>query len=122
MTENWDAFKIATDGVPMVDSGTGKALVLRTFEFKFNPLKLKEYAKKGVYPTKQGLFNAHWPQIRTIIWGDGFVANTDVAPRVIIGKTQYRIFLLCEPKFRVIIGETPKTLQQVFKKTVQKKK
>ena len=120
MTENWDAFKIATDGVPMVDSGTGKALILRVFEFSINQAKLKELQDHKIHIDKQSIFNTHWPQIRQMIWSDGLVASTDIDPRVIIGKTKYRIFLLCEPKFNVMIADKPTNLQTVFKKTRQK--
>lgn len=121
MTENWDAFKIATDGVPMVDAGTGKPLILRVFEFKIDYNKLKQLEEKGIQMDKQLIFNSHWPQIRSTIWGDGLVASTDVDPRVVIGKTRYRIFLLCEPKFRVMIADKPTDLQSIFKKNRQKK-
>ena len=120
MTDKWDAFKIATDGVPMVDAGTGKALILRTFEFKLDYKKLKEAEDKHVQIDKQMIFNSHWPQIRNVIWADGLVASTDVDPRVVIGKTRYRIFILCEPKFRVMLPEAPTDLQSIFK-TRQKK-
>lgn len=119
MTENWDAFKIATDGVPMVDDKTGKPLILRMFEFKIDYKKLKQIEQKGITMDKQMIFNSHWPQIRSVIWADGLVASTDVDPRVVIGKTRYRIFLLCEPKFRMMVNETPTDLQTVFKKTRQ---
>lgn len=116
MPENWDAFKIATDGVPMVDAGTGRALILRTFEFKIDYKKLKVLEEKGITIDKQQIFNSHWPQIKSTIWGDGLVASTDVDPRVVIGKTRYRIFILCEPKMGVMLVDRPTNLQTVFKK------
>ncbi len=109
----WFGASLQTPGMPMVDKGLGKPLVLRTFEFavKFSNEKP---------PTRQELFNSHWPQIKNIIWGDGLVANTDVNPRIVIGKRRYRIFVLCEPKFRVMVADKPQTLQQVFNKKLAK--
>lgn len=121
MSENWDAFKITTDGVPMVDTGTGKPLILRTFEFKIPYAQQLEIKDKGIILDRQQLFNFQWPRIRTMIWGDGLVASTDVDPRVIIGKSMYRIFILCEPKFRVMIPDRPTDLQTVFKNRQKKK-
>lgn len=99
----------------MIDSGTGKPLILRTFEFAMKPLP-----PGTPHPKEQQVFDAHWPHIKTIIRFDGLTANTDVAPRVVIGKKRYRIFILCEPTTRRGITETilekPKTLQEVFKK------
>ena len=120
--DTWEALKIATDGVPMVDAGTGKPLVLRTFEFKLDYKKLKEAEDRHVQIDKQMIFNSHWPQIKNLIWADGLVASTDVDPRVVIGKTRYRIFILCEPKFRVVLADKPTDLQTIFKKRLTKNK
>lgn len=116
MTDNneWYGASLQTEGTPMVDSGTGRALILRVFDFAFKPgLEQK--------PSKQQLFNAHWSHIKTLIWSDGLVANTDVDPRVVIGKKRYRIFILCEPRLnknhiREAVVDRPTTLQEVFKK------
>ncbi len=110
MKDNWFGSTLETPGTPMIDSGTGRPLILRTFEFAMKPLP-----PGTPHPTKQQLFNAHWEQIKITIRFDGLVANTDVEPRVVIGKKRYRIFILCEPKFRELIIEQPKTLQQIFK-------
>lgn len=120
--DDWYGATLQTDGTQMVDAGTGKAMVLRTFEFSKNPkvqLELKD--KKIPQPTKQQIFNTHWPQIKTILWGDGLIANQDVEPRVVIGKKKYRIFLLCQAKMGTTIIEKAQTLQEVFKNSGQKK-
>ena len=106
---DWHAQTLKSDGVPMVDAGIGRPLILRVFEFSIKP------GQKEV-PLKQDIFNSHWAQIRALIWSDGLVASTDVNPRVIIGKKRYRIFILCEPKFRTVIIDKPTTLQDIFKK------
>lgn len=114
---DWYGATLQTDGTPMVDAATGRPLFLRTFEFAMKPLP-----EGTAHPTKQQLFNAHWAHIRTLIWSDGLVANTDVDPRVVIGKKRYRIFVLCEPRFRQVVIDRPTTLQAVFKNKVDKKK
>lgn len=115
--DKWYGTEIQSDTTQMVDSGTGRPFILRTFEFAKNPkVQMELRDKKIPQPTKQQLFNTHWPQIRTLLWGDGLVANEEVEPRVVIGKKKYRIFILCEPKFGTIVNDKMKTLQEVFNK------
>jgi hypothetical protein len=118
----WQPYQAQTDGVPMVDSGTGQPFILKTYEYLINPKRVKELEEKGVKMTNQDLFNMHWPHIRSDIWSSGLVAIQDekFPPRVVVGKRLYRIFVLCEPKFRRIVHDTPKTLQEIFKKTNKK--
>ena len=105
----WHAEELSVDSQPLVDSGTGKPLIIRQFDFTFQA-KLKQR------PTKQQLFNEAWPLIRPLIKYDGLVASTDVDPRVLVGRKGYKIILLCEPKFGVMVADKPRTLQQVLKK------
>jgi len=118
--DKWHGAQLGVEGIPLVDAGVGKPLILRVFEFAINPVKVKELKEKGIIVSKQEIFNTHWPQIKMQIWGDGLVANEQVDPRVIIGKKRYRIFILCEPKFRNIVVDKPRTLQQVFDKNIKK--
>lgn len=120
LNEQWYGQSLQTDGTPMVDDGTGRALILRTFEFAFNPLVIKQLKEKKVSVTKQDLFNYHWPHIKSLIWSDGLIANTDVDPRVVLGKKRYRIFVLCEPKtnkngIKETVIDRATDLQTIFK-------
>lgn len=115
----WHGREVSTsadEGVQMVDSGVGKPYILRTFEFAIDPMVNEKMKKEKQVVDKQMLFNSHWPQIRILLWGDGLVANEDVPPRIVVGKKSYRIFVLCEPKFRTMVADKPQTLQEVFKK------
>lgn len=105
----------AEDGVQMVDSGTGKPHILRSFEYAIDPVVNQKMIKDKIPVDKQMIFNSHWPQIRVMLWGDGLVANEDITPRVVMGPKSYRIFVLCEPKLRTMVADKPKTLQEVFK-------
>lgn len=125
MTDNqkehdWYGATLETPGTQMVDSGTGKPYILRTFEFAINPKVAKEMRDKKQTMDKQQLFNSHWPQIRLMLMSDGLVANEDVPPRVVVGKKRgkgkYRIFVLCEPKAGVAVVDKVATLQDLFKK------
>lgn len=112
----WHGATIETPTTPMVDSGTGRPLVLRPFRFA-----KKEDVWAKMTPSNQELFNFHWPQMKAMIWGDGLVANTDVAPRVVIQKKAYTIFVLCEPRFRQMMIDKPRTLQEILKDNLTKK-
>lgn len=106
----------AEDSVPMIDAGTGKHHILRSFEFAINPETDKLLKDKKIKANPQEIFNSHWPQIKTMIWGDGLIANEDIAPKVILGRGTYKIFILCEPKLRTIVADKAKTLQEIFAK------
>lgn len=95
--------------VPLVDSGTGKQYVIRQFEFHFNP----EVIKRGMPVDKQAIFNSHWRQIQLELWKDGLKAYEGVDPRIVIGKSKYKIILVCEPKLGVMIADKAQTLQQI---------
>jgi hypothetical protein len=120
--DDGSAYELKTQGTPMVDSGTGRPLILEVFEYFINPIRVKELEERKIVISKQEIFDGHWPQIRALIWSKGLVASTDVEPRIVIGKRKYRIFILCEPKFRTVLKDKPQTLQQIFQKPLQTKK
>lgn len=100
--------------IPLVDEGKGKPYILRQFEFTFNPEMLRKIKEKKVpAPTRQELFNSNVKQMRVMLWSDGLVPREDLEPRMTIGKKKYRIFLLCEPKFRAMVADKPQTLQEI---------
>lgn len=113
----WQAQELGVNSnIPLVDEGKGKPYIVRQFEFHFNPDTLNKIKQKKIpAPTRQELFNAHWRQIQTTLWGDGLVACQEVDPRMIIGKKKYKIILLCEPRFRTMVAEKPNTLQEITK-------
>lgn len=77
------------------DTGHGKTIVIRSFDFKANPLAFKERT-----PSKQELFNAHAKQIEILLWKDGLKVMPDVKPQLILSKQRnhYRIIVGAEPE------------------------
>lgn len=109
--------------IPLVDAGSGKPYVIRKFEFHFDPTVLQKIREKKVkFPSKQELFNTHWRQIQSTLWGDGLVARQDVEPNLMISKFKYIIVLACEPRFGTSVIERPNTLQEITPSPLQKKK
>lgn len=110
---DWYGSSRQTEEVPMFDEGKGDKFVLRDFVFKRNPLH------KGKELNKQELFDAHWQQIKTVLWGDGFVPIKEIQPRVVVEDEQYQIFISCKPRLGAgvvtQINEESTTLQEIFK-------
>lgn len=98
-----------TDGTPLIDSATGKTIVIRAFEFKMNPEAVKDFPQD-----RQVLFDAHAKQITTILWGDGLIPLASEPPRVIIDKKalKYNIFVPCEARTSTMFADRPKSLSE----------
>ena len=103
-----------TDGVPLIDPGTGKTVSIRTFIFRMNPLT-KDFSDKQI------LFNSHAKQIATILWGDGLVPYEAASPRIVINKKKkiYQIFVPCEAKSGVLFMDKPSNLSEMLKSNKQ---
>ena len=102
-------------GDPLVDSGTGKSLIVRVFDFKFQPrITAREIATAK--NNKQEFFNAHSRYIRDFLWKDGLKIREDHDPKLLFKKGGYRIAVLCEARLGVSVFEKPTTLQRIFKK------
>lgn len=115
----WTGQEIGVNSdIPLVDEGKGKKMILRQFEFAFDPNMLQKIReKKYPSPTKQELFNSNWKQIEITLWGDGLIAMKEVEPRIIVGKKKYKIIVLCEARMGVVINDKVRTLQEVMKPT-----
>lgn len=77
------------------DTGHGKTIVVRSFDFRANPQAFHRYT-----PSKQELFNAHSKQIEEYLWADGLKVMPDVKPQLILSKKRegYRIVVGAEPR------------------------
>lgn len=105
--EVWNGQELETQSAPLVDPGSGRPIVVRQFEFSWNPAITQK-------PSKQELFNFHAREIRNYLWRDGLVIREDVEPRLMYEETGYRIFITCEAKGAII--ETPRNLTEVLNK------
>ena len=115
--KTWEGREVAVKGEPLLDSGTGKKLYIRNFEFARNP----EY--KGRQLTAQEVFNWHWKELERFLWGDGLIPFKEMAPRVIQKGSKYVITIVCEPRFGINAFDDSYTLQQFLPpKSLPKKK
>lgn len=76
------------------DHSTGKAVVLRAFDYVASPLAFKHHI-----PTKQELFSAHQLQIEGSLYADELKIFEEVPPKVLISKNK--------KKYRIIVAGLP---------------
>lgn len=116
-SNNWYGQTLEAKSEAVHDPYTGAPVIIRQFEFAYNADMLQKIRDKKVsIPTKQELFNAHWPQIKIMLWGDGLLAiEEDIfAPKVILGTKKYKIFLTCQPRKGVIVNDKIMSLEEVM--------
>ena len=105
---------------PLIDSGTGKKLIVRLFDFNWDK-KMNRDDIERVHNDKQGFFNSHAKYIKDFLWKDGLSVREDHDPKMIFNKKGYRIAVLCEARFGVSIFEKPTTLQDIMRPLTKKK-
>ena len=95
-----------------MDKGEGKAVIIRSFDFKANPEMFNLRTPSG-----QELFNAHAKQIEVHLWKDGLQVMPDVKPQLKLAKnkTGYRIVVGAEPAKGHILSslDKPMTLMDI---------
>lgn len=105
---------------PLIDSATGKKLIVRLFDFNWKK-EMKPEAIEQAKNDKQGFFNSHAKYIKDFLWKDGLSVREDHDPKMIFNKKGYRIAILCEARFGISIFEKPTTLQNIFNNKLTKK-
>lgn len=92
------------------DIGTGRKIVIRSFDFKANPEAFRLHT-----PEKQELFNSHARQIEEFLYSDGLVLVKEVPPHLLISKdkTGYRIIVGATNKFGEYFNDDAQTLTQI---------
>lgn len=92
------------------DIGTGRQIVIRSFDYKANP-----EAFRFSTPTKQELFDAHKRGIEEFLYRDGLVRVEEVAPKLIISKdkTGYRIIVGATNRMTEYFADKAQTLTDI---------
>ena len=99
---------------PLIDSATGKKVIIRKFEFEWDK-KVKLQDKMNAQYNKQGFFNSHAKYIKDFLWKDGLSVLENQDPKMIFNEKGYVIAIACEARFGVSIFEKGRTLQDIFK-------
>ena len=100
---------------PLIDSATGKKLIVRVFDFDWKKRIMKEEIERAKN-NKQDFFNSHAKYIRDFLWKDGLSIREDHDPKIIFNNKGYRIAVLCEARWGVSIFDRHTTLQNIFSK------
>ena len=117
----WTDQDLATKAdTPLIDSATGRKLIVRVFDFNWkNGINKQDIEQRK--NDKQGFFNSHAKYIKDFLWKDGLSVREDHDPKMIFNKKGYRIAVLCEARFGVSIFDKPTTLQDIMKPLTKKK-
>ena len=114
-TEWIDQDLAVTADTALIDSGTGKKVIIRKFDFEWNKgMKLQDLER--IQNDKQGFFNMHAKYIKDFLWKDGLSVLENQDPKMIFNKKGYIIAVACEARFGVSIFEKGQTLQDILKK------
>ena len=100
---------------PLIDSATGKKVIIRKFDFEWNK-NTKPEDKMNAQYNKQEFFNSHAKYIRDFLWKDGLSILENEDPKMNFNKKGYIIAVACEARWGVSIFEKGMTLQDIFKK------
>ena len=111
----WTDQDLATKAdTPLIDSATGKKVIIRTFDFEWKKgMKIQD--KMNAQYNKQEFFNSHAKYVRDFLWKDGLSILENQDPKMIFNKKGYRIAIACEARFGVSIFDKPTTLQDIMK-------
>ena len=104
-TNEWEGADMQTDSVPLANDGSGKPIILRTFDFDLPPLE------KENFPTKQQLLDFHYSKIIAFLWRDELVPCQKLKLMFSKDKKHFRIFATCQAKVGSNILEVPELIQ-----------
>ena len=93
------------------DTGTGKEVILRFFDFGVNFQAFKNHK-----PSAQELFDNHRQGLESLMWRDGLRPFEEVEPRLIFSKDKkhYRFIIACTPTLNSVLTDKPQTLSQLL--------
>ena len=86
----WEGSEVETEQTRIEDSGTGKPIIMRHFDFRYPP------ALKG-RPTKQQILtNDYKRYLNNMLWVDELELIQE--PKVAFNERGFRIFAVCQPR------------------------
>lgn len=108
----WTGQEFETKSDPMMDDGSGKPIILRTFEFNLPP-----DLPKHLIPSKKQLLDFHRSKIVAFLWKDELELIQDIKIIQSKNKRGFRIFATCQAKKGSIIPHyaEPQLLQNAIR-------
>lgn len=102
--EEWYGQGVETDKVSLQEDGTGKAIIMRIFEFSLPPFE------DGDLPSEAELVEAHKSKITAFLWRDELVPVMDYKAVISADKKSFKIFATAQAKAGSNILEKPQKL------------
>ena len=100
-TTEWYGSELSADTTQMQDTGKGKPIILRCFDFIRNPAM--------ELPSDKEVIGQFQKYIDTFLWKDSLVRIQDL--KLVIEKDKFKIFATCQAKAGAVILEKPLTIQ-----------
>lgn len=104
--EIWYGEQAETDSVLMANDNSGKAIIMRIFEFKLPPLQQ--------VPSEAQLVEAHKSKITAFLWRDELVPVAPMKAVIADDKLSFRIFATAQAKAGSNVLANPELLQTVL--------
>lgn len=103
----WESDHKETEAIPLINEGTGKPIILRSFKFNLPP---------GMdMPSDDQILDAHKTRVTTFLWKDELVPVLDYKVVKDNKKHSFIIFATCQAKAGSVIMEEPKLIQNIMR-------
>lgn len=103
----WHGQDIETpENTILQDTGTGKPIILRCFDFAINPAV--------PLPSETEIIETYTKYIDTFLWKDSLTRIQDL--KLVIEKDKFKIFATCQAKTGAVLLEKPLTIQDYASK------
>lgn len=104
--EEWHGQSVETEMSSLEDKGSGKPIILRTFDFTLPP--------GDELPLKEDLLNFHKSKITAFLWRDELVPIQKFKLIFSKDKKHFRIFATCQGKAGSVILEKPELISNII--------
>lgn len=102
---DWYGQSVETDPTPLEDDASGKAVIMRIFEFTLPPFENEEDV-----PNEQELVEAHKSKITAFLWRDELVPVMEYKAVISDDKKSFKIFATAQAKAGSNVLEKPEKL------------
>jgi hypothetical protein len=103
--QDWYGQGVETDPIKLEEDGTGKAIIMRVFEFTLPP-----FENDNDLPTEAELVEAHKSKITAFLWRDELVPVMDYKAVISADKKSFKVFATAQAKAGSNVLEKPQQL------------
>ncbi len=103
--QDWYGQGVETEKVSLKEDSTGKAIIMRVFEFSLPP-----FDNEDDMPSEAELVEAHKSKITAFLWRDELVPVMDYKAVISDDKKSFKVFATAQAKAGSNVLETPEKL------------